>query len=162
MIAPPRDSPSAISAMTWHSIPAKLSPYAAPLRRPRLPSLSHTSTSSPLATTSILQLQRTMAGVFPTTHLFNKVALITGASGGIGAATAVLFARAGAHVIVSARRKEALEEVCRRAEKANKEGGTGAGGRCVSVVLDVSDRRATDSEYQGGRLGRAERAMVWA
>lgn len=46
-----------------------------------------------------------------TGKLSNRVALITGASRGIGAAVAKLFAREGAHVILLARSKSALEEV---------------------------------------------------
>ncbi|KAJ9099245.1 hypothetical protein QFC21_004125 [Naganishia friedmannii] len=88
-----------------------------------------------------------MSGIFSTSRLFNKTALITGASGGIGAATAILFARAGANVIVAARRKEQLSVVAEGCRKANKEGGTGQGGRVVEVVLDVADRRGVDGIF---------------
>lgn len=43
--------------------------------------------------------------------LANKVAIITGASSGIGRATALLFAREGAAVVVAARRKAELESL---------------------------------------------------
>lgn len=93
-----------------------------------------------------------MAGIFPTSRLFNKTALITGASGGIGAATAILFARAGANVIISARRKEQLAKVAEQARQANKEGQTGQGGKVFELVLDVSDRRSADSKSAGDNV----------
>ena len=44
-------------------------------------------------------------------RLENKVAIVTGAGQGIGAATARLFAREGAKVVLAARRMEPLQEV---------------------------------------------------
>ncbi len=41
--------------------------------------------------------------------LQNKVAIVTGASSGIGRATAILFAQQGAKVIVAARRQHELD-----------------------------------------------------
>ena len=43
--------------------------------------------------------------------LTGRVALVTGASRGIGEATARLLARYGAHVIVSSRKAESVEAV---------------------------------------------------
>lgn len=43
--------------------------------------------------------------------LHNRVVIITGASSGIGAATARLFAHEGARLVLSARREDALKEV---------------------------------------------------
>ena len=42
--------------------------------------------------------------------LNNKVAFITGGNSGIGLATAQLFAREGAKVVITGRRQEALDE----------------------------------------------------
>ena len=64
--------------------------------------------------------------------LTRRVTWITGASSGIGAATAVAFARAGARVALSARRAEALEEVAARCREA--------GGEPMVAPCDVTDR----------------------
>lgn len=63
--------------------------------------------------------------------LKGKVAMITGASQGLGAATAKLLAEHGAKVVITARRKEKLEEVASEIEKA--------GGQALSVPGDVTD-----------------------
>ncbi len=44
--------------------------------------------------------------------LAGKIAIITGASAGIGRATALAFAEKGAHVVVTARREHRLRELC--------------------------------------------------
>ena len=59
----------------------------------------------------------------------DKVVVITGASGGIGAALAELLAHQGASVAIVARRREALEAVARR-----------CGDRAHVVVADVTHR----------------------
>jgi NADP-dependent 3-hydroxy acid dehydrogenase YdfG len=60
-----------------------------------------------------------------------KVVIVTGASSGIGAATAHEFARQGAQVVLAARRIDKLEEHARRI--------TDAGGRGVAVRTDITD-----------------------
>jgi NAD(P)-dependent dehydrogenase (short-subunit alcohol dehydrogenase family) len=60
-----------------------------------------------------------------------KVAIITGASSGIGRATAKLLAAEGAAVVVNARGLPALDEVVAEIEAA--------GGRAVAVAGDVRD-----------------------
>jgi len=54
--------------------------------------------------------------------LDGKVAIITGASSGIGQACAVLFAKEGARVVVGARNVVGLEETVRRIEEAGSVG----------------------------------------
>ena len=44
-----------------------------------------------------------------TENIKNKVVIITGASSGLGEATALLLAKYGAKVVLAARRKERLE-----------------------------------------------------
>lgn len=64
-------------------------------------------------------------------RLDSKIALITGATSGMGRASARLFAKEGATVIVAARRPE-------RGNALTKEI-TDAGGRALYVELDVTD-----------------------
>ncbi len=64
--------------------------------------------------------------------LAGEVAIITGASGGIGSATARELARQGARVVLAARRAEELEALAREI--------TGAGGEALVVATDVTDR----------------------
>src|ERR1700740_2692017 len=64
-------------------------------------------------------------------RLAGKIALITGASRGIGAAVAVRFAREGAHLILAARTVGGLEEVDDAVRVA--------GGRATLVPVDLRD-----------------------
>lgn len=52
-------------------------------------------------------------------NLKGKIALITGASAGIGEACAVAFAEAGANLILLARRKDKLNEITKRIKEKN-------------------------------------------
>ncbi|MBZ6075431.1 SDR family oxidoreductase [Microvirga puerhi] len=63
--------------------------------------------------------------------LMNKTAIVTGASSGIGRATARLFAREGAKVVVTARRVDELDRLVDEIETA--------GGQAVAVPGDVRD-----------------------
>ena len=65
------------------------------------------------------------------TKLKDKVAVITGASSGIGEATAEALAAEGAAVVVAARREDRLEDLVERIE--------GNGSRALAVSCDVTD-----------------------
>ena len=69
--------------------------------------------------------------------LQDRVAIVTGASQGIGRAIAVELAKVGAHVVVCSRRRDALDEVATavRAE----------GRRALVAPCDISDTAAVDA-----------------
>lgn len=67
-------------------------------------------------------------------RLDGKVALVTGASSGLGRHFAKVMAQAGAHVVVAARRKERLEALCADIVAAD--------GRASAVTLDVTDAKS--------------------
>ncbi|KZT11366.1 NAD-P-binding protein [Laetiporus sulphureus 93-53] len=85
--------------------------------------------------------------VFNATRLVGKTVLITGASAGIGAATAILFAKAGSNVILCARRTDALQKVAEACTTAYKESGLRQGGKVATVKLDVSDKKQVASLF---------------
>ncbi|TMF86893.1 MAG: SDR family oxidoreductase [Chloroflexi bacterium] len=66
--------------------------------------------------------------------LAGRVALVTGASSGIGAALAAMLAEEGARVAVAARREAELRELARRIELA--------GGTALTVATDLTDDAA--------------------
>jgi NAD(P)-dependent dehydrogenase (short-subunit alcohol dehydrogenase family) len=63
-------------------------------------------------------------------EMHGKVLLVTGASSGIGRATALQFASAGAHVALVARRADQLAQVAHEIERG--------GGRAQAIVADVT------------------------
>lgn len=82
-------------------------------------------------------------------QLENKVAIVTGGGSGIGAATALLFARNGAKVIVS----DIHEQTCKKVAQEI----TDAGGIAFAIAADVSDPKqcealVTGTLQQYGRL----------
>ena len=75
--------------------------------------------------------------------LSGRNALVTGASRGIGAATAALLARHGAHVIVSSRRQDGCDSVAANIRAA--------GGRASAIAAHVGDTASIDALF--ARLG---------
>ena len=71
--------------------------------------------------------------------LEGRVAVVTGASSGIGEACAVAFAAKGAKVVLAARRAERLASLVDRIE--------GAGGEALAVATDVTDEAAVDDLF---------------
>jgi NAD(P)-dependent dehydrogenase (short-subunit alcohol dehydrogenase family) len=72
--------------------------------------------------------------------LANKVAIVTGASSGIGRATAKLFAAEGAKVVVAARRSDELKTLVQEIKKA--------GGHAVAHVGDVANEETAEALVQ--------------
>ncbi|MGE5616883.1 MAG: SDR family oxidoreductase [Bacillota bacterium] len=69
----------------------------------------------------------------------NKVAVVTGASTGIGKAVALALLAEGYSVALAARRKEMLDEVAKE---------SGAGQRALAVVTDVGDPQSVKALFQ--------------
>jgi NADP-dependent 3-hydroxy acid dehydrogenase YdfG len=76
----------------------------------------------------------------------NRIAVVTGASSGIGAASAVGLAAAGYHVVLTARRRDRLDQVATKI--------TAQGGSAEVHELDVTDRPAIDA--LAARLDRCD------
>ena len=88
-----------------------------------------------------------MSAVITASPLTGRVAVVTGASSGIGEATAFRLATLGAKVAVAARRADNLDALAARI--------TAAGGSALALPLDVTDRSAVNAaaEEVADRLG---------
>jgi len=76
-------------------------------------------------------------------ELMNKTIIVTGASSGIGAAAALLFAKEGANVILGARRQSEMEKLVGQITQGN--------GQAVCLAGDV-----TDESYAAALVALAE------
>lgn len=74
--------------------------------------------------------------------LKEKVAVVTGASRGIGFATAQVFAQAGAAVVLMGRSAEALEKACVQIRAAEAEG------QVEGIVCNVADPNSVRDAFQ--------------
>jgi NADP-dependent 3-hydroxy acid dehydrogenase YdfG len=72
--------------------------------------------------------------------LSGKVAIVTGASSGIGHATALALARHGVHLVVTARRAERLITLCSQIQSA--------GGRCIFHAGDAANEQIAKHTVQ--------------
>ena len=83
-----------------------------------------------------------------------RTAVVTGASSGIGAATAVKLAEAGYHVVLAARRADRVEALAGRIRER--------GGQADAHRLDVTDRAAADAlaEYRAGMVVLKELSQI--
>jgi len=86
---------------------------------------------------------------FSIRRLDDDTAFITGASSGIGRATAVKLAALGARVVLGARRQPQLDAVKKAIEAAV------AGARVSAIAVDVTDRAAVDAWLAAGAAAQA-------
>ncbi|MFD4227819.1 SDR family oxidoreductase [Streptomyces sp. NPDC058545] len=91
-----------------------------------------------------------MSALLTGTPLAGRVAVVSGASSGMGAATAERLAELGATVVVLARRKDKLDDVVRNIESS--------GGTALALAVDVTDRAAvrTAADQVADRFGEAD------
>ncbi len=73
-------------------------------------------------------------------QLQDKIAVITGASTGIGHSMAVVFAKEGAKVVLAARRREALDQLAKEI--------SAGGGTALAVPTDVTNEQQVTELFQ--------------
>ncbi|KOG67198.1 SDR family oxidoreductase [Streptomyces sp. MC1] len=91
-----------------------------------------------------------MSALLTGTPLAHRVAVVSGASSGMGAATAERLAQLGATVVVLARRKERLDGVVKNIEAG--------GGTALAIAVDVTNREAVQAAAArvADRFGKAD------
>ena len=80
--------------------------------------------------------------------LTSKVAVITGASSGIGEATAEALAAEGATVVVAARREDRLDDLLERIN--------GNGGKALAVACEVTDEEQAHDLIRRAKTNSSE------
>lgn len=70
----------------------------------------------------------------------NRIALITGATAGIGEATAEILAQEGFNLILTGRRKERLAQIQQKLEKETES-------KIVVLPFDIRDKKATETAF---------------
>jgi NAD(P)-dependent dehydrogenase (short-subunit alcohol dehydrogenase family) len=81
----------------------------------------------------------------PSFSVADQVALVTGASSGIGLHLAEILALAGAKVALAARRSDRLEQACGAIRER--------GGTCLPVTLDVTDAKSIVAALHAAETG---------
>ncbi|MEV5173698.1 SDR family oxidoreductase [Streptomyces flaveolus] len=91
-----------------------------------------------------------MSALLTGTPLADRVAVVSGASSGMGAATAERLAQLGAAVVVLARREERLDGVVKNIEAG--------GGTALAIAVDVTNRGAVQAAAArvADRFGKAD------
>lgn len=92
------------------------------------------------------------AALLTGTPLAGRVAVVSGASSGMGAVTAERLAELGATVVVLARRKERLDRLVKTIEAS------AAGGTALALAVDVTDGAAVQAaaDQVAERFGKAD------
>ena len=90
--------------------------------------------------------------------LTGRVAVVTGASQGIGRACALKLAKCGASVALVARNRGKLEEVAREIQSLSGDGGTGAPARTYVASADIGDADQINAAFKSiiGELGKID------
>jgi NAD(P)-dependent dehydrogenase (short-subunit alcohol dehydrogenase family) len=112
------------------------------------------TSDSVLTHTSIFTVESLVGEIVQGSWLTGRLVVVTGASRGIGAATAEALADAGAHVVLAARDHHALDELAGRIKNA--------GGKATPVPTDVADEAAVERLFsEVSRIGQVS-ALVCA
>jgi 3-oxoacyl-[acyl-carrier protein] reductase len=81
-------------------------------------------------------------------NLAGRVALVTGASQGIGRACAIKLAKCGASVALVARNREKLDEVAKEIQNLPDRGGTGTSARSYVATADIENEDQIKSAFK--------------